>query len=103
VDELLVQVYRWDMNSFTDQILRPEIQMAQTQIPVGLGIMPGVRNRPMPMSMIQSQVTRATDQELGVAFFYYETLWHDAPEPVEERQAHFRDLFSTPASRFSRR
>jgi uncharacterized lipoprotein YddW (UPF0748 family) len=103
VDELLVQVYRWDMNSFTEQILRPEIQMAQTQIPVGIGIMTGLRNRPMPMSMIQSQVMRATAQGLGVAFFYYESLWHDAPEPVEERQAHFRDLFSVPASRFSRR
>ena len=101
VDELLVQVYRWDMNSFTDQILRPEIQMAQTQIPVGIGIITGLRNRPMPISMIQSQVMRATAQELGVAFFYYESLWYDAPEPAEERQAHFRDLFSVPASRFS--
>ena len=103
VDELLVQVYRWDMTSFTDQILRPEIQMAQTQIPVGIGILTGLRNRPMPMSMIQSQVMRATAQGLGVAFFYYESLWYDAPEPVAERQTRFRDLFSVPASRFSLR
>jgi uncharacterized lipoprotein YddW (UPF0748 family) len=103
VDELLVQVYRWDMNSFTDQILRPEIQMAQTQIPVGIGILTGLRNRPMPMSMIQSQVMRSTAQGLGMAFFYYESLWYDAPEPVAERQARFRDLFSVPASRFSLR
>ncbi len=103
VDELLVQVYRWDMTSFTAQILRPEIQMAQTQIPVGIGILTGLRNRPMPMSMIQSQVMRAAAQGLGVAFFYYESLWYDAPEPVAERQARFRDLFSVPASRFSLR
>lgn len=103
VDELLVQVYRWDMPSFTDHILRPEIQMAQTLIPVGIGILTGLRNRPMPMSMIQSQVMRATAQGLGVAFFYYESLWYDAPEPMAERQARFRDLFSVPASRFSRR
>lgn len=103
VDELLVQVYRWDMNSFTDQILRSEIQTAQTQIPVGIGILTGLRNRPMPMAMVQSQVMRATAQGLGVAFFYYESLWYDAPEPVAERQARFRDLFSVPASRFSLR
>lgn len=103
VDELLVQVYRWDMNSFTDHILRPEIQMAQTQIPVGIGILTGLRNRPMPMSMIQAKVLRATAQGLGVAFFYYESLWYDAPEPAAERQARFRDLFSVPASRFSLR
>ncbi len=103
VDELLVQVYRWDMHSFTDQILRPEIQMAQTQIPVGIGILTGLRNRPMPMAMVQSQVMRSTAQGLGVAFFYYESLWYDAPESVAERQASFRDLFSVPASRFSLR
>lgn len=103
VDELLVQVYRWDMDSFTDQILRPEIQTAQTQIPVGIGILTGLRNRPMPMSMIQAKVQRATAQGLGVAFFYYESLWYDAPEPIAERQARFRDLFSVPASRFSLR
>jgi uncharacterized lipoprotein YddW (UPF0748 family) len=103
VDELLVQVYRWDMHSFTEQILRPEIQTAQTQIPVGIGILTGLRNRPMPMSMIQSQVMRSTAQGLGVAFFYYESLWYDAPEPVAERQARFGELFSVPASRFSLR
>jgi uncharacterized lipoprotein YddW (UPF0748 family) len=103
VDELLIQVYRWDINSFTDQIMRPEIQTAKTQIPVGIGILTGLRNRPMPMAMVQSQVMRSTAQGLGVAFFYYESLWHDAPEPVAERQARFRDLFSIPASRFSLR
>lgn len=103
VDELLVQVYRWDMTSFTDQVLRPEIQTAQTQIPVGIGILTGLRHRPMPMSMIQAKVLRSTAQGLGVAFFYYESLWYDAPEPVAERQARFRDLFSVPASRFSLR
>ena len=78
VDELLGAGLPLDMNSFTEQILRPEIQMAQTQIPVGIGIITGLRNRPMPISMIQSQVMQATTQGLGVAFFYYETLWYDA-------------------------
>lgn len=103
VDELLVQVYRWDINSFTDQIMRPEIQAAKTQIPVGIGILTGLRNRPMPIAMVQSQVMRSTAQGLGVAFFYYESLWHYAPEPIAERQARFRDLFSIPASRFGLR
>jgi len=55
------------------------------------------------MSMIQAKVEQATAQGLGVAFFYYESLWYDAPEPVEERQAHFRALFSVPASRLTLR
>lgn len=103
VDELLVQVYRWEINSFTNQILRPEIQAAQTKIPVAIGILTGLRNRPMPMSIIQSKVMQSTAQGLGVAFFYYESLWYDAPEPVADRQALFRSLFNVPASRFSLR
>ena len=103
VDELLVQVYRFDIPSFTEQIMRPEIQEARQKIPVGAGILTGLRNRPMPIQMIQSQVKTARDRGLGVAFFYYESLWEDAPEPASVRQSNLQALFSTPASRFTMR
>jgi uncharacterized lipoprotein YddW (UPF0748 family) len=103
VDELLVQVYRFDIPSFTEQITRPEIQEARQKIPVGVGILTGLRNRPMPIQMIQSQVKTARDRGLGVAFFYYESLWEDAPEPANVRQSNLQALFSAPASRFTMR
>ncbi|GET38769.1 glycoside hydrolase family 10 protein [Microseira wollei] len=99
VDELIVQVYRHELNSFTAKIDFPEIQESQQRIPTGIGIMAGLRNRPVSMQQIQSQVQAAQERGLGVTFFYYESLWERAPEPVAERQAAFQNLFRYPAIR----
>jgi uncharacterized lipoprotein YddW (UPF0748 family) len=99
VDELIVQVYRPDLQSFLGQIIRPEIQEAQQKIPTGVGVLTGLRNKPVPMQLIQSKVQTARDRGLGVTFFYYESLWDDAPEPMTERQSNFQALFNSPASR----
>lgn len=98
-DELIVQVYRHELNSFTAKIDLPEIKETQQRIPTGIGIMAGLRNRPVSMQQIQSQVQAAQERGLGVTFFYYESLWERAPEPVAERQAGFEHLFRTPALR----
>ena len=61
--------------------------------------MTGLRNNPVPMHQIKSQVRAAQERGLGVTFFYYESLWNDALEPLEERQAGFENLFPSPALR----
>lgn len=99
VDELIVQVYRPDLQSFLKQIVRPEIQEAQQKIPTGVGVLTGLRRKPVPMRFIQAKVQAARDHGLGVSFFYYESLWDDAPEPMKERQSNFQALFNVPASR----
>lgn len=99
VDELIVQVYRPDLQSFVANISRPEIQEAQQIIPTGIGIMTGLRNNPVPMQQIKSQVRAAQERGLGVTFFYYESLWNDALESFNERQAGFETLFPSPALR----
>ncbi|MEH2264392.1 glycoside hydrolase family 10 protein [Nostoc sp.] len=99
VDELIVQVYRPDMQSFVANISRPEIQEAQKIIPTGIGIMAGLRNNPVPMQQIKSQVRAAQERGLGVTFFYYESLWNDALESLNERQVGFGSLFPSPALR----
>src|SRR5919202_664496 len=101
VDELIVQVYRSNLGSFTEQISRPEIQEAQQKIPTGVGILTGLRNKPVPMQFIQSKVRAARDRGLGVSFFFYESLWNYAPEPVAQRQSAFQSLFSSPAVRLA--
>ena len=95
IDELIMQVYRSDLQSFTAKISRPEIQEAQQIIPTGVGVMAGLRNRPVPMRQISSQVRAAQGRGLGVALFYYESLWDYGPEAVTERQTAFKTLFST--------
>jgi uncharacterized lipoprotein YddW (UPF0748 family) len=99
VDELIVQVYRPNLQSFVANISRQEIQEAQKIIPTGIGIMTGLRNNPVPMQQIKSQVRAAQERGLGVTFFYYESLWNDALEPLNERQVGFGSLFPSPALR----
>lgn len=99
VDELIVQVYRPNLPSFVEQINRPEISEVQQKIPTGIGILAGLRNNPVPMRLIQSQVRASQSRGLGVAFFYYESLWDEAPEPIAERQAGFQTLFPYPVLR----
>ncbi|MBO3459603.1 family 10 glycosylhydrolase [Aetokthonos hydrillicola Thurmond2011] len=93
VDELIVQVYRPDLPSFVANISRPEIQEAQQVIPTGIGIMAGLRNSPIPIQQIKYQVQAAQQRGLGVTFFYYESLWNYAPEPIAVRQAEFQNFF----------
>lgn len=102
VDELIVQVYRPTLESFVEQINRPEIQETQQKIPTGIGVLAGLRNKPVAMSQIQAQVQAAQERRLGVSFFYYESLWNETLEPAIARQAGFQALFPTPVSRFTK-
>jgi uncharacterized lipoprotein YddW (UPF0748 family) len=75
------------------------MQETQKKIPTGVGIMTGLRNRPVSMQQIQSQVRAVQEYGLGVAFFYYESLWEDAPESVNDRLSRFRTFFPISAFR----
>lgn len=99
VDELIVQVYRNDLRAFREQLAQPSIQEARHKIPTGVGILTGLRNIPVTMDFIQAKVYSARSFGLGVTFFFYESLWDEAPEPIAERQAGFQALFSNPISR----
>lgn len=92
VDELIVQVYRQDLQQFLDQINRSELQEVKQKIPTGIGILTGLRNRPVPMWQIQAQARATQERGLGVAFFYYESLWDQASEPAQERLSGFAQL-----------
>ncbi|PSB02928.1 glycoside hydrolase family 10 protein [Merismopedia glauca] len=101
VDELVMQVYRQDIDQFVAQISRPEIEEIKPKIPTAIGIMTGLRNRPVPLARIKAQALAAQRQGLGVAFFYYESLWNKSPEPIDQRQSGFLSLFPATAVRYS--
>lgn len=100
VDELIVQVYRPSLDSFIAQITLPEIQATQQKIPTGIGILTGLRNSPVSIAQIQSQSRAAQSRGLGVTFFYYESLWDYAPEPIDQRKAGFQTIFPYPSLRY---
>ncbi len=99
VDELIVQIYRDNLGVFRQQLHTSSIREAQGMIPTAAGILTGLRNSPVPISLIEAKVQSARSAGIGMAFFFYESLWEDAPEPADTRQASFRNLFATPMQR----
>lgn len=98
VEELILQVYQDDLNSFVTELSHPAIQMARRQIPVGVGILAGTWSRPINIAQIQRQVKAVRDRGFdGVSFFYWESLWgYIAPESPRKRRQAFQALFSSP-------
>jgi uncharacterized lipoprotein YddW (UPF0748 family) len=68
VDELIVQVYRPDLESFVPQLDRPELQESLRTIPTAVAIMSGQRNRPASIGLIRSQVEAARQRGLAGGF-----------------------------------
>jgi uncharacterized lipoprotein YddW (UPF0748 family) len=103
VDEIVVQVYRTDLASFVQVLDRPEIKEAQQKVSTGIGILSGLPRRPITMSQIQQQAQAAQQRGLGIAFFYYKSMWDESPEPIADRKSGFRYLFPNPISRLASR
>jgi uncharacterized lipoprotein YddW (UPF0748 family) len=102
VEELVIQLYRNDLSRFKGEMQKPEVQRAKTHIPVAIGVLAGLKPRPIAMKQIQEQVTALREEQLaGVSFFFYETLWNLKPaaEKVRDRQAGFQQLFPTAVAR----
>jgi len=101
-DEVIVQLYRPDLPSFASELNRPELQESKQKIPTAVGIMSGQRTSTVPIQRIKDQVRATHQRGLGVAFFYFESLWEHTDEPVEVRKASLKALFPIPARRWRR-
>lgn len=102
VEELLVQVYRDNLATFIGELNNPELKLASQHIPVGIGILTGVKPQPVPMKQIQAQIAAVRKQGLaGVSFFFYETLWKLTAEPAAVRKDGFAKAFDRPVARQS--
>lgn len=98
VEELVLQVYRTDPDSFQTELNQPAVQFAQQSIPVAIGIYTGSLRQPTSFQQIQEQVERVRSNGFaGVSFFYWESLWgYLAPESPRERRTDFQSLFTAP-------
>ena len=100
IEELIVQVYRDGDDSFIQELQQPEILAAKAHIPVGVGVLAGLKGRPILWQKILQQVKIARDREFaGISFFFYESLWNLASESPQKRQAALKDLFHDRAQR----
>lgn len=100
IEELVLQVYRTHSSNFVMELARPEVKAARRHIPVGVGILTGLKQRSIPMDQIQLQTQVVRERQLaGVSFFFYETLWNSTTETLAGREAGFQALFATPVPR----
>jgi uncharacterized lipoprotein YddW (UPF0748 family) len=95
IDELIVQVYRTNMNAFDWELSQPELQQARESIPVAIGILSGLKGRPIPMVNITQQVEKSRQENFGVSFFFYETLWNMSNESPSYRRRIFREILQS--------
>ncbi|MEO0540570.1 MAG: glycoside hydrolase family 10 protein [Cyanobacteria bacterium P01_A01_bin.105] len=94
VEELVIQLYRSDLGRFVWEMNRDPAERARRHIPTGIGILSGLRGRPVSSEWIAEQVRAVRDRNFaGVSFFFYETLWLSDTETPAQRQTAFRSLF----------
>ncbi len=94
VEELVLQVYRDSPQSFLNELRQPEVLAAKRHIPVAIGILSGLRAKPISLTQIQKQVETVRQEKFaGVSFFFYETLWNLTGESKSDRQAGFKKMF----------
>lgn len=94
IEELIVQVYRDDSQEFQQELETASVLAAKDHIPVGIGILAGIKPRPIPWSQIDNQLKIVRNQDFaGASFFFYESLWNLAPESPSQRQEGWQNLF----------
>ncbi len=93
VDEVLIQTYRWNVPAFVNELRKPSVQALKAEVPISIGVLSGLKNRPMPLPILkqQCQAVRANGYA-GMAFFFYETLWQTSGESPDLRQATLKAL-----------
>ena len=100
IEELVVQIYRDSNKSFIRELQQPEILAAKEHIPVAIGVLSGLKGRPILWHKINKQVRIAREHEFaGISFFFYESLWNLTTESPQRRQAAIKKLFHHQAQR----
>jgi uncharacterized lipoprotein YddW (UPF0748 family) len=95
IDELVIQVYRTDMQRFISELESPDLLALRNRIPVSIGILTGLRILSVETQQIANQVALTRDRQYaGFSFFFYGTM--------TDRDATFQSLFPEPAARPTR-
>ncbi len=99
IEDLVIQVYRNDLDVFVSELEYPEVKTARSHIPVSIGIISGLKGKYVPVGQIQTQVQKVRERKFaGVSFFFYETLWNMANEKPQQRQLAFKKIFPQPVA-----
>ncbi|MCY7367367.1 MAG: family 10 glycosylhydrolase [Chamaesiphon sp.] len=98
MDELVLQVYRDRLDTFELELSKPEVIAARAKIPTSIGILAGLKTRPIASPIIKEQVASISAQQFGgLSFFFYETLFYEqlTPTRVSRTKSQLWDIFTT--------
>jgi uncharacterized lipoprotein YddW (UPF0748 family) len=96
IDELVLQVYRDRLDAFSHELFKPEVRALQTKIPTLIGILTGLKTRPIATETIAQQVAAIRANRFdGCACFFYETLFDRqlSPTLVSRNQQQLIEIF----------
>jgi uncharacterized lipoprotein YddW (UPF0748 family) len=72
VDELVLQVYRYDLPSFQAELAKPELQSIKQK--TSIGILTGLKGKVQPVELLQQQIAAVQAAKFqGFSCFFYET------------------------------
>jgi uncharacterized lipoprotein YddW (UPF0748 family) len=93
-EEIVLQVYRDNLSRFLGEISKLEVMQSKNHVPVSIGILTGLKNKPVALDLIKKQIHETRAAKLaGVSFFFYESLFNEIvlnPSNIFEIKA--RDL-----------
>jgi uncharacterized lipoprotein YddW (UPF0748 family) len=98
MDELVLQVYRDRLEDFQLELAKPEVIASKEKMTTMIGLLTGLRTRPMNSNLIKEQVaTTIANQFSGLSCFFYETLFHErlSPTLVSRSKEQLFNIFST--------
>ena len=74
VDEVVVQVYRSNLNALQKELDQPELAEASQRLPVRIGVLAGLRSTPMDRQLFRQQVSLLRQRGVaGIDVFFYES------------------------------
>ena len=100
LDEVIVQIYRGDLERFVWELNKPATAAARRRTPTSIGLLSGLKNRPTDVDLLTEQLAAVRDRGYaGVSYFFYQSLWAPGNETMAERDQQFRSSFSQAATR----
>lgn len=102
IEELIVQIYRNNIESFNRELAQKDLQLAKNHIPCAIGILAGLKGKKMDLNLINKKITSTREKDFsGVSFFFYESLWNFGPETSQKRQDYFQEIFAQKVDRLT--
>ncbi len=96
IEEIVLQVYRPEIDRFITELERTEVELAKSHIPVAIGILTGLKNRPTSLNIIESQIEEVRKREFaGISFFFYESIWKWGEESPVIREDNIQRILNS--------